>query len=183
MRRDPIVVVAYDPAWPASFETQRQRVEPVLAPWLTQRVEHIGSTAIPGLPAKSIIDMLAVVRDTEQTRGAVSGLAALGWCHAPEPTDDLDRQLSFCFPTQARRSHHLHVVEADAPAWAGWLAFRDYLRANPLVAQEYAELKVRLAAAHGDDPNDRSAYRDGKAPFIAEMTRRALTGRGGPRRD
>ena len=64
MRLDPIIISPYDASWPARFETQRQRISPVLRPWLTRDVEHIGSTAVPGLSAKAIVDMLAVVSDT-----------------------------------------------------------------------------------------------------------------------
>jgi GrpB-like predicted nucleotidyltransferase (UPF0157 family) len=76
-------------------------------------------------------------------------------------------------PSSAGRT--IHVVEAGSPQWAGWLAFRDHLRAHPETAAEYAELKVRLAARHGHDPNERDAYRAGKAAFITEVTAAALS--------
>jgi len=174
VRLDPIVIVPYDPAWPGRFDEQRARLAPVLHPWLTRDLEHLGSTAVPGLPAKNIIDMLAVVGDIDAARDARRPLHELGWRDAPEPEDDADRQLSFCYPSVARRSHHLHVVEARAPGWVGWLAFRDYLRSNDAVARAYGELKVRLALEHGNNPDDRQAYRDGKADFVTAVTRRAL---------
>lgn len=77
MRMDPVLVVAYDPRWPGAFAAQRDRIEPVLRPWLTRGVEHIGSTAVPGLPAKPIIDMLAVVEIYAQTAATVRALARL----------------------------------------------------------------------------------------------------------
>ena len=121
MRLDPIIIRPYDASWPARFETQRQRISPALRPWRTRAVEHIGSTAVPGLSAKAIVDMLAVVSDTEAARDAIEPLAQLGWHHAPEPEDDAERHLSFCFPSAARRTHHLHVVEAASPdGSAGW---------------------------------------------------------------
>ncbi len=174
MRLDPIVIVPYDPAWPARFDQQRARLAPVLRPWLTRGVEHLGSTAVPGLPAKNIIDVLAVVDEIDAVRDARPSLHELGWRDAPEPEDDADRRLSFCYPSVARRTHHLHVVEARDPAWVGWLAFRDYLRRHDAVARAYGELKVRLALEHGGDPDDRQAYRDGKAAFVTAVTRRAL---------
>ena len=89
----------------------------------------MGSTAVPGLPAKPIIDMLAVVDDIETApRSPEDLLGTTGWVHAPEPFDASERKLSFCFPDVARRTHHLHVVEERSGNWRGWLAFRDYLR-------------------------------------------------------
>ena len=178
MRLDPIVIGPYDPSWPASFAAQCSRITPVLQPWLTRDIEHMGSTAVPGLPAKDIVDLLAVVADIEPVRGAVEPLAALGWLHAPEPYDSAEHRLSFCFPSIERRTHHLHVVEDASPDWQGWLAFRDHLRTHDSVAREYASLKSELAAAHGGDPDQRDAYRGGKAGFILTVTEVAL--RDGP---
>jgi GrpB-like predicted nucleotidyltransferase (UPF0157 family) len=177
VRLDPIIIRPYDASWPARFETQRQRISPVLRPWRTREVEHMGSTAVLGLSAKAIVDMLAVVSDTEATRDAIEPLARLGWHHAPEPEDDAERHLSFCFPSAPRRTHHLHVVETASPDWVGWLAFRDALRRDPVLAHEYADLKGRLAVEFGHDANDRAAYRLGKAEFITRVTRQALAER------
>lgn len=176
MRRDPILIVPYDPAWPEAFAAARDRIEPVLAPWLVRPVEHMGSTSVPGLPAKPIVDMLAVVRDIGDVPAAVSGLEAANWVPAPEPGDEAERRLSFCSPTVANRTHHLHVVEERLPDWPSWLAFRDYLRSHPGLAGAYAALKRELAAWHGADPNQRDAYRQGKAAFIREVTFIALNG-------
>lgn len=162
-RRDPITIVDYDPRWPELFGQQRQRVEAILLPWLTAPVEHIGSTAVPGLAAKPIIDMLAVVSDYDPVAAAIATMREIGWAHAPEPEDEAQRKLSFCHPDPAWRTHHLHVVEHSSPGWRTWLAFRDHLRANPQEAQAYASLKRELAAR---DATDRPAYRSGKAPFI-----------------
>ena len=178
MRLDPIVIGEYDPSWPARFAEQRDAVTGVLRPWLVHDVEHMGSTAVPGLPAKDIVDMLAVVADIDSARDAIASLAEIGWVHAPEPADDAERRLSFCFPGAARRSHHLHVVEEEPDDWRGWLAFRDHLRSHPDVAREYAALKRTLAAEHGHDPNRRDDYRAGKASFIVDVTARARRGAG-----
>jgi GrpB-like predicted nucleotidyltransferase (UPF0157 family) len=176
MRLDPIVIVAYDPAWATSFDVERDRVQRALGDLLTRPVEHIGSTAVPGLAAKPIIDMLAVVEDIDDAQGAIARLRTVEWVHAPEPTDALDRSLSFCTPSIAHRTHHLHVVEAASDGRRGWLAFRDYLRAHPDVAAEYATLKTDLAALYGANPNQRDAYRGGKADFIVSVTKRARMG-------
>ena len=175
MRLDPIVIVPYDLDWPLAFERERAVVEEVLSPVLVRPVEHIGSTSVEGLPAKPIIDMLAIVATIDDvTTDHRAGLEAVGWCHAPEPEDDEERHLSFCTPTVEHRTHHLHVVEDALADWRGWLAFRDHLRTHPEIAMAYAELKHSLAADHGAEPNDRSAYRAGKAPFVQQVTAAAL---------
>ena len=103
--------------------------------------------------------MLAVVTDYDGVAAALPRLADTSWIVAPEPGDEAARTYSICHPTIQRRTHHLHVVE---PSW-GWhdlLRYRDYLRADPSVATEYAALKRRLAAA---DADDRRRYRAAKA--------------------
>lgn len=163
VRLDEIVIVPYDARWPELFEAQRGRVAAVLAPVLVGAVEHIGSTAVPGLPAKPIIDMLARVSGHEAAGPVAARLVEVGWVAAPEPSDAALRRWSYCYPDIARRSHHLHVVEHDSDGWPTWLAFRDRLRADPAAAARYAALKTELAAR---DRHDRVAYRAAKAPFI-----------------
>ncbi|MCM4078928.1 GrpB family protein [Paractinoplanes hotanensis] len=166
MRQDPIKILPYDVSWPDAFEQQRARVEPALLPWLTGPVEHIGSTAVPGLAAKPIIDMLARI-DSYDAGGIEQTLAALGWVHAPEPGDAEKRKWSFCYPDEARRTHHLHIYENSADVWPRLLAFRDHLRTHQADAAAYAELKQSLAA---EDSHDRPRYRAGKAPFIESLS-------------
>jgi len=163
MRRDPIPIVAYDPEWPSLFTRERDRLEPVLAPWLVEPIEHIGSTAVPGLPAKPIIDMVAPIADHAAFHSALPPLNELSWVHVPEPGDEAARKWSICFPDVAWRTHHLHVVEQRSPCWRDWLAFRDHLRTDPDAAAQYGRIKADLASR---DDRDRTAYRTGKAPFI-----------------
>ncbi|WP_432943691.1 GrpB family protein [Kribbella sp. CA-253562] len=169
MRLDPITITEYDAHWPALFEEQRRPVESALAPWLTHPVEHIGSTAVPGLPAKPIIDMAAIVTSYESVAEAFPALTAVGWLPAPEPTDRESRRWSWCYPSVEYRTHHLHVVEHASDGWRTWLAFRDHLRVTPEDRDEYARIKRALAAA---DDRDRPAYRAGKAPFITGVLNR-----------
>jgi GrpB-like predicted nucleotidyltransferase (UPF0157 family) len=166
VRRDPIVIQPHDPRWAQDFDIQRAALEPVLAGWLVAPVEHIGSTSVPGLPAKPIIDMLAVIDDYAGFAPALPELERVGWVHAPEPGDEDDRKWSVCFPGVEYRTHHLHVVEHDSDSWRDWLLFRDYLRTHVDAAEQYAALKRELAAA---DRNDRVRYRSGKAPLIDEL--------------
>ncbi len=174
MRLDPIVISPYDPSWPESFVEERDRIEPVLSRWLVHPIEHIGSTSIPGMPAKAIIDMVAVIGVIEDVLGAVGPLSVLRWLQAPEPGDDEHRRRSFCTPSIAARTHHLHVVEEASDHWRGLLAFRDYLRVHPGLASAYAALKRELVTIHGSDPNRREPYRRGKSSFIQEVTELGL---------
>lgn len=174
VRLDPIEIVPYDPAWPGAFERERRRLERAFGQTLTRPIEHIGSTSVPGLPAKPIIDMAAMVTEIEAAASITHSITASGWIAAPESDDLAERRLSFSFPSIEHRSHHLHVVEETISDWRGWLAFRDHLRAHSEVAKEYALLKERLADAHGGAPNDRQPYRAGKRSFISEITEMAL---------
>lgn len=165
-RRDPIRVVPYDPAWPSAFEREAARVRPLLEPYLTGPVEHIGSTAVPGLAAKPIIDMVAVVRSYDDAAAIAAALQPLGWAWAPEPQDDELRRASFCFPDPGYRSHHLHAIEDSSPHWRRWIAFRDALRAEAALAGDYAALKTQLAR---DFAHERDRYRSGKSAFVAAV--------------
>jgi GrpB-like predicted nucleotidyltransferase (UPF0157 family) len=170
VRRDPIVIQPHDPQWAQDFDVQRAALELVLAGRLVAPVEHIGSTSVPGLPAKPIIDMVAVIDDYAGFTPALPELERIGWVHAPEPGDDGQRKWSACFPSVEYRTHHLHVVERVSASWRDWLLFRDYLRAHADAAERYAALKRELAAA---DRSDRPRYRSGKAPLIDELMNQA----------
>lgn len=157
------IVVPYDPEWPRLFEAERARLETVLAPWLERGIHHIGSTAVPGLAAKPIIDMMAAVRDLEEARAAFERLYSLGYRyreHRPE---------AHCFwkpepDAPLGATHHLHLTEPESDIWRERLAFRDALRAEPALAAEYQQWKLRHATRLG--PN---AYTAGKRPFVARV--------------
>jgi GrpB-like predicted nucleotidyltransferase (UPF0157 family) len=169
MKDQPVEIVAYDPAWPARFTDQQDKVSVVLAPWLAGPVEHIGSTSVPGLDAKPVIDMLAPVRSLEEAQDAVGVLEADGWSFWP---DDPCRhyRLWFLRPRPAARTHHLHVIEHDHPDARALLGFRDALRADQELRREYARLKKDLADRHRDD---RDAYTDAKSEFVERVLRGA----------
>lgn len=170
VRQDSIVIEPPDPGWAEAFETQRAPVEGALAGSLAAPIHHIGSTSVPGLPAKPIIDMLALIHDYDAFAPALLKLERIRWMLSPEPGDADRRTWSVCFPTVERRTHHLHVVEHTSTSWRDWLLFRDYLRAHREEALRYGELKQDLAAA---DRSDRVLYRSGKAPLIGELMQRA----------
>lgn len=159
----PIVLVAYDDAWPSKFEAERRVLEDVLAPWLAGGIEHIGSTAVHGLTAKPVIDIMAPVHSLEASRAAIQAATAAGYQHYPYKPDVMHW---FCKPGPAHRTHHLHLVPMGSPLWHDRLAFRDALRSDPALSAEYAELKARLAEAF---PFDREAYTEGKTPFVSRV--------------
>ncbi|GAA4635138.1 hypothetical protein GCM10023196_079440 [Actinoallomurus vinaceus] len=163
-----IEVVDYDSSWPDRFADQQDGVSAVLQPWLAAPVEHIGSTAVRGLRAKPIVDMLAPVRSLPEAQAAVEALAAVGWLFWP---DDPCRhyRLWFLRPRPEARTHHLHVIEHGHPQAVALLGFRDALRADRGLCAEYARLKERLAERHQDN---RNAYSNAKGDFVAQALRR-----------
>jgi GrpB-like predicted nucleotidyltransferase (UPF0157 family) len=158
----PIEIVNYDPRWVDSFSQQQSRLAVILAPWLSAPVQHFGSTAVPGLRSKPIVDILAPVRSVNDARHALPLLQADGWLHWPDDPDRHDR-MWFLRPRPEARTHHLHVI-ADPARIAPLLAFRDALRNDPQLRHDYASLKTRLAQEHR---TDREAYTRAKADFVA----------------
>jgi len=168
----PVEIVPYDAAWPTSFEMERARLLDAIRPWLAGPIEHIGSTAVLGLAAKPVVDIMAGVESLVASRPAIAVLETREYCYAPYRTDVMHW---FCKPSPAFRTHHLHLVPVGSRRWIEQFAFRDYLRANPDAAMEYAALKWRLADAHRFD---REAYTGAKAPFVERVLKAALPPRG-----
>lgn len=162
-----IRLVAYDAAWPALFDEEHAELEPILTPWLAGPIEHIGSTAVPGLTAKPVIDIMAAVTDLASSLPACEAVAQLGYIHFPYRPDVMHW---FCKPSPAHRTHHLHLVPMGTPLWSERLLFRDYLRSSRAVADEYAQLKVALAKKH---QYNREAYTDAKGEFVMSIVERA----------
>jgi GrpB-like predicted nucleotidyltransferase (UPF0157 family) len=162
----PILLVDYDPAWPAAFEKEREALAEVLREWLTGTIEHIGSTAVPGLRAKPVLDIMAGVGSLAASRPAIQAVASLDYVHFPYRAEVMHW---FCKPSPAHRTHHLHLVPFGSPLWNERLRFRDALRSDPALAAAYAGLKRRLADRHR---NDREAYTEAKSAFIARALAR-----------
>jgi GrpB-like predicted nucleotidyltransferase (UPF0157 family) len=160
VREEPIYLTSYDEAWPRQFEEERVRLARVLGPWLEGPIEHIGSTAVPGLAAKPVIDIMAGVRDLPSSFDARTALVPLDYVYFPYRPDVMHW---FCKPSPARRTHHLHLVPVQSALWAERLIFRDYLRSSPAAAAEYAALKTSLAAQY---EFDREAYTNAKGAFV-----------------
>jgi GrpB-like predicted nucleotidyltransferase (UPF0157 family) len=165
----PVAIGSYDPAWPDRFAEQQSPLTDLLAPWLAGPVQHVGSTSVPGLRAKPIIDMLAPVRSLPDAHAAVPLLARHGWLFWPDDPAGAYR-LWFLRPTPARRTHHLQVIEHSDPHAVALLAFRDALRADAHLCREYSELKEELARQHA---GNRNAYTNAKGDFVASVLKRA----------
>ncbi|HSS29065.1 MAG TPA: bifunctional GrpB family protein/GNAT family N-acetyltransferase [Usitatibacter sp.] len=163
-----IEIVPYDPSWPSRFERERELLAQILGSWLTGEIEHVGSTAVPGLAAKPVIDIMAPVASLEASRPTLERLAAIDYRHAPYRADVMHW---LCKPEPARRTHHLHLVPGGSRLWMERIRFRNALRADAGLAREYATLKGALASMHR---GDREAYTEAKGPFIAAALRRAL---------
>jgi GrpB-like predicted nucleotidyltransferase (UPF0157 family) len=163
-----IVIEEYDPAWPKKFEEERVLLEGVFPE--TAVIEHIGSTAVPGLAAKPIIDIVIGVSRLDEAEARVQDLALLGYEYVPEYEASIPERRYFRKPRHGIREYHLHCVLTGSDFWRRHLAFRNYLRVHPEEAGAYATLKKQLAAVAA---NDRVGYTDGKGPFIGAILRKA----------
>jgi GrpB-like predicted nucleotidyltransferase (UPF0157 family) len=157
-----IDVVPYDPSWPERFTAERTLLEPLLAPWLEGGIHHIGSTAIPGIAAKPIIDMIAGVRDLGGARAASSPLGSVGYVDAPHRPDVAHH---FAKPSREAAQFGLHLTEPGSALWRERLTFRDALRADPELAADYEQLKLRLAR----ELDSTEAYTSAKRAFVRRV--------------
>ncbi len=164
------VLVPYDPAWRDRFNAERELLRSVLAPWLTADVEHVGSTAIPGMSAKPVIDMIAGVTDLHEARDACEALEAVDYQFRPHRPEahlfDKPRHVGW-----EAHTHHLHLTEPGSALWQERLTFRDALREAPALVAEYNAWKVRHAATATGAV---APYSETKWPFVA----RALQAKG-----
>ena len=169
-----IVVSDYDPAWSVMFEDERANLRTALGP-LVLTIEHIGSTAVPSLAAKPIIDLQASMRSLAEAKShCVNPLQALGYTYMPQYESWLPGELFFRKALVGRWTHHLHVLQEDHPRWGDRLLFRDYLRSHPKAARAYAKLKRDLAAAFDDNI---AGYRNAKDAFVAATMDAVRAGR------
>jgi len=171
-----IVLEPYDDRWPLWFRQEKAHLLSCLPNELIRRIEHFGSTAVPGLAAKPIVDMLVEVTDLEATKIRIAPvLESQGYDYLWRPTHgDAGPPFYAWFikrrPATGVRTHHIHMVEDHFVEHWDRLFFRDYLIAHPEVARAYGALKMRLAAAH---PHDRIAYTRAKTEFIERTTEQA----------
>lgn len=164
----------YNPRWPAMFEEERGRIARAVSPWLAE-IKHVGSTAVPGLDAKPVIDTMVGLESMAGADHYVEPLVELGYSYWEEGVMPHHRLfVKFVDEAQTARTHNLHLVEAGAWYWRERLLFRDYLRDHPEMAREYAWLKRGLASQHRDD---REAYTAAKAEFVSTIVHQAKESR------
>src|SRR5262245_17772104 len=167
-----IEIVPYDPRWPRAFEAERDRIRAAFGARAI-RIDHNGSTAVPGLAAKPVIDIQISVETLHPVDAHAARLAALGYAHPPHA--DGDPCPFFHRPAAWPHTHHVHLVEAGGEEERRTLAFRDYLRAHPQTARDYEALKRQLASEHrGLDAASREAYADAKSAFVERVLALAL---------
>lgn len=170
--KEEVDVVPYDFVWPGLFEEEKKHLLACLPSGLIRRIEHFGSTAVPGFPAKPIVDILVEVTDLNETRQRIAPILEVqGYDYFWRPSwgDDVPPYYAWFIKrgSDGKRTHHIHMVEGHFEHWDR-LFFRDYLLEYPEVAREYAKLKLTLSqTCH----NDRIAYARGKADFIVRVTK------------
>lgn len=168
LKRGTVSIVPYQSAWTAAFEKEKEQLLGALGGTVSD-IQHIGSTSVPGLAAKPIIDMLAAVDNLSVYKRLIEPLAALGYEFMPERVFT-DRVF---FPKGPRdnRTHHLSLVVRDSDQWKKTVAFRDYLRNNTPARNKYQALKSELAAKY---PNDRASYTKAKEQLIEQLLTEVL---------
>ena len=177
--KEDVAVVPYDIRWPEMFEQERLHLISCLPEDLIGRIEHFGSTAVPGLSAKPIVDILVEVASLEETKKRiVSILEAQGYDYFWRPSWGNDTPPFYAWfikrDNLGNRTHHIHMVEPHFEHWDR-LIFRDYLIEHPDVAFEYGNLKMSLSGIH---QNDRIAYTQAKSDFVIQVTEKALLWKG-----
>ena len=166
---DKVEIANYDPQWPELFAAEAARLRPAFGPSLAV-MEHIGSTSVPGLAAKPVIDIQAVVRSLPEMDTVAPRVTALGWTQGIFVPDSKRRLYFKKYDAAGVRTHQLHVYEADHPAAAAHLLFRDFLRKHEEEAPRYEALKRELAARFHAD---RLAYNDAKTEYIEAVVTKA----------
>lgn len=164
MGRSTVDLVEYSPAWAQAFAIERPRVAEVFGSSVVA-IEHIGSTAVPGLVAKPTIDIAVGLNEIAALFPNVGALEALGYEFRPEARFN-DTHWFLRRIEDDERTHHLHVVELPHPDWDEWISLRDYLRASPGARDRYAAEKRRLAALHYAN---RRAYVEAKTTIVRQL--------------
>lgn len=162
-----IEIVPYDPAWLDKFLQEKKLIEATIGEYIAGGVHHIGSTAVPNLAAKPIIDIMVGVDSLEASRPCIDLLSGIQYNYFPYHPES---EHWFCKPSPQYRTHHLHIIATTHPEFTARLAFRDYLRGHPDEAKAYEDLKKKLALEFRDD---REAYTDAKTDFVKTIVAKA----------
>lgn len=171
---EPVEITQHEPAWGDTGVRQREQLQHLLAPWVTGPLEHVGSTAVPGLAAKPIIDLQAPVDTLEVADAVAVVLAPHGWHYVSPELDRRDFRRFYVRVVEDRRVAHLHLMTPSSAGWHQQIAFRDALRADPDLVSAYASLKIQLAHDHR---YDREAYTAAKELFVQEVLNRTTQAR------
>jgi len=169
MKRALVELSEYDPEWPLKFEAEKNFLMGIIGQWLCEKVEHIGSTSVPGLVAKPVIDIMFGVKSLQESRPAIDVLVKNGYEYFPYKENVMHW---LCKPSDAFRTHHLHLIPFESPLWLERIRFRDLLLSDGEIANEYSALKKALAFRYRED---RETYTEKKWPFIQQVLERIST--------
>jgi len=165
-----VKIADYNPQWLTLFENEKQLILNVIGNFVV-RIEHIGSTAVIGLGAKPIIDITIAIKNLKEATKCIEPLERIGYEYVPEYEESIPERRYFHKGKPPRAQHyHIHMVELSSNFWKRHLLFRDYLQTHPEVAQDYYELKKRLAREYG---SDRTGYTEAKTLFIESVVAKA----------
>jgi len=166
----PVRIVDYNSQLPILFENEKRLILNVIRHFVVE-IEHVGSTAVVGLGAKPIIDITVAIKNLKDAHNCIGPLESIGYEYVPEYEESIRERRYFHKGKPPKEQHyHLHMVELSSDFWKRHLLFRDYLRTHPEVAQDYYELKKRLAREYG---SDREGYTEAKTSFIESIVAKA----------
>jgi len=163
MTQDKVILSTYNPEWPHKFEREKELLISAAGQWLNGSIEPIGSTSVPGLIAKPVIDIMFGVRSLDISRPAIEAIVNSGYHYYPYKKEVMHW---FCKPSPDHRTYHLHLVPFQSDLWIERIRFRKLLRSNTEVAKEYSDLKRELAQKY---QRDRESYTEKKWPFIKKV--------------
>ncbi|MCU4676573.1 GrpB family protein [Catenovulum sp. 2E275] len=163
MSRAKITLEEYDPSWPSKFKDEKEKLMAVAGKWQFGTIEHVGSTAISGMVAKPVIDIMFGVKSLTESKPAINALVESGYEYWPYKTEVMHW---FCKPSDAFRTHHLHLIPYESALWHERIKFRDLLRSDSSLATQYAKLKRELANNYAEN---REMYTQKKWPFIKQV--------------
>lgn len=165
LRSGVVELTPYQQEWPSLYEQEKRRILASIGEHVLD-VQHVGSTAIPGMQAKAILDIAIAVRSFEEARVCIASMEEAGYRYRGE----LGIPYRHYFVKGEPRTHQVHMVERDGAEWERMLLFRDFLRTHAEAAREYADLKLRLASEY---PTDVERYTNEKGPFIEKVVKEA----------
>ena len=163
---EPVTVLPADAGWAVAGAAEVAELRALLAPWRVSDVKHVGSTSVPGLAAKPVLDVMAGLPELDRAPQIAAALAPYDWHYVPPELDGRDHRRFFVRVRDGHRYAHLHLLDPAGQRWRDQLAFRDALRAEPALVAEYAALKRALAAQLADD---REAYSEAKTAFVRRV--------------